>query len=185
MTKAELNELREAWARAVTTRTKWFSGLGAYEPDAFMVRPAPCWFGRTAETERRSEVEIGPVDVGEPYGPCDGPIEGAHWIKRQTVERWIRTQMGEAVVLAQFEPELVVEPYDVETLVALAAWDPRNGVPACERHHRIFDSQRVPLPSEQIVIWRHQVPAHVEAFATDWGLEHELDRKHDTIGGGI
>lgn len=171
MTRAELDELREAWARAVLTYEWTIEGrsMGTY--------PTPCWFKEALGLE-----------------DCEGRIEGAHWIKRQTVERWVKGLSSEirmqAIGTALGGPGITEEDVALgqwmrEHLYKLAAWDPRNGVPACERHHRIFDSQRVPLPSEQIVVWRHQVPAHVEAFALDWALEHELDRKHDTIGGGI
>lgn len=173
MTRAELDELREAWARDV---------LGLEFLPGHRVT-LPCVFSRGAQA----------VTARIDAGPCEGPIEGAHWIKRQTVERWVE---GFREVRQLVDPhteklyiggavEYVEWSLAVDDLVQLAAWDPRNGVPACERHHRIFDSQRVPLPSEQIVVWRHQVPAHVEAFALDWGLEHELDRKHDSIGGGV
>ncbi len=166
MTKAELEELRCAWGRYVKFDDR-IKGLVA----------KPCWFGEDAHFEREGYTKAGAY---LPYGPCSGWIEGAHWIKQQTVK-----QLVGATLLYGGLDEWDLTAGECKEIIELALWDPRNGVPACERHHRIFDSQRVPLPSEQIVIWRHQVPAHVEEFALDWGLENELDRKHDTIGGGI
>lgn len=164
---AELDELREAWAQAVLLDPR-------YPGDVTM--PRPCWFSDAAEDLRERPLGL-PHDL---ENQCEGRIEGAHWIKRQTVERSLV-----AGGLWVEDPDHGDGWYYEDDLIQLAAWDPRNGVPACERHHRIFDSQRVPLPSEQIVIFREQVPAHVEAFARDWGLEHELERKHRPMGEGI
>lgn len=175
MTDRDLELLRGNWARAVKIHDPERGNNPGMKP---------CWFR------------------GGDYGPCEGWIEGAHWIKRQTVERWIAEQIPTECVCPEcagvgwwsdwngeeggggdcgrcagagalaMPPEFQTEP------PLLAAWDARNGIPACERHHRIFDSQRVPLPSGQIVVPRLLVPDHVEEFAADWGLEHELERKH-------
>lgn len=151
MNRAELDELRENWARAVLLDDRG--------------RPAPCWFGS---------------NVSDPH-KCEGRIEGAHWIKQQRIRKVLELTLP----VRLGDGDYVYDEERRQELILLAIWDPRNGVPACNRDHTVFDSQRTPLRSKQIVVWRHQVPAHVEAFAEDWGLTHELDRKHDTIGGGI
>lgn len=115
-----------------------------------------CWFGEN----------VPGIDS------CEGRIEGAHWIKRQRVE---------AMVSFATQSNRDVQLDENRDWVELAAWDPRNGVPACNKHHTRFDSQRMPT----LVVWRHEVPAHVEAFARDWGLEPELERRNPALGGGI
>lgn len=120
--------------------------------------PLSCWFGHS----------IPGIDG------CEGGLEGAHWIKRRRAEEWVKAQLGRG-----HRYDLAFDP----DLVLVAAWDPRNGVPACEKHHRRFDGHRVDATNE-LVIWRHEVPAHVEAFAADWGLEHVLEQRHPPIGVG-
>jgi hypothetical protein len=84
---------------------------------------------------------------------CEGTIEGAHWLKRQRVRH--------ALEALGFDRELI----------QLAEWDPRNGVPACEKHHQRFDSQRMP----PLVVPRRLVPLHVVDFTAAWGLETQLE----------
>lgn len=84
---------------------------------------------------------------------CDGKMEAAHFLKRQRVCK--------ALEALGFDRELI----------QLAEWDPRNGVPACEKHHRRFDGQRMP----SLVVPRFMVPEAVELFVADWGLETQLE----------
>jgi len=129
--------------------------------------PRPrCWFGDN----------VPGIDSCE-HGPRG--IEGAHWIKRQRVERWVKG-LGDGPDLVDRLAWSIVAPDFVE----LAAWDPRNGVPACEKHHRRFDGPRVDATNE-LIVWRHEVPAPVESFCLDWGLETALEDRNPTIGGGI
>jgi hypothetical protein len=95
---------------------------------------------------------------------CEGRIEAAHWISRQRVKN----------ALWPLLPPLwdCAGPKEAD-LIWLAEWDPRNAVPACERHHRRFDSHRMP----PLVVPRDAVPDAVEEFCADWGLESELGRK--------
>jgi len=88
---------------------------------------------------------------------CEGFIQGCHWLKRQTVEGFIGRQL--------FGPG--------SDYVQLAAWDPRSGVPGCEKHHTRFDSQRQPT----LVVPRELVPTTVEMFCADWGLEQKLEER--------
>lgn len=150
MTIDALEELRGAWARAVK-----IDGDDDHGPN----RMKPCWFA-----EMRPSLGEHGVDVG----PCEGWIEGAHWIKRQRVEAivdgWIIVEQCRGEIHSRWD----------EDLTLLAAWDPRNGVAACERHHRRFDGHRMP----PLVVPRLLVPNHVVEFVNDWGLETALEDKH-------
>lgn len=150
----EVEQLRRAWAEAVV--------LGGVTRRA-SPRPAlPCWFGEN----------IPGIDS------CEGQIEGAHWIKRQRIGKH-GSQIGNWKTVGEGEGEFCWH-WDPFILWA-AEWDPRNGVPACNKHHTRFDGQRMP----SLVVVREHVPAAVEAFARDWGLEPELARKCPTMGEGI
>ena len=158
MDREWLDDLRGEWRKAVLEGRP-------YVASPFIWRPA-CWFGTTA---------LAGADE------CEGRVEGAHWIKRQRVEKTIAQQLG--------LPELVVSPkwqrrwrnfpaeYPDLELLFLAAWDPRNGVPACEKHHKRFDGHRADATSE-FIVWRHEVPDHVEEFCADWGLETALEDRN-------
>lgn len=114
-------------------------------------RPKSCWF------------------EGWPGHNCEGKIEGAHWIKRQAVERWVKEQFA----------AIGTDGISITTgteLAIVAAWDPRNGVPACEWHHRHFDGHLVDARNE-FVVYRPFVPDHVEDFTADYALESRLEEK--------
>lgn len=172
MDRTSLAELREMWAIAVLfgDRARWERARP----------PLPCWFGRC----------VPGIDG------CEGRLEGAHWIKRQRVEgtlchnfqteptlRSVHRYVKEAnrgASLKDMEPRAA----DAVDLVLLAAWDPRNGVPACSKHHARFDGHRVDATNE-LIVWRHEVPAPVESFCTDWGLETALEDRNPAIGSGV
>jgi hypothetical protein len=105
------------------------------------------------------------------WGPCEGRIEGAHWIKRQAVRLdfggyYKTVGEGEGSGCCRYDPDLLW----------LAEWDPRNGVPACERHHGQFDGRLVDA-AVPFVVHRPFVPNHVEEFVADYGLETRLEQK--------
>ena len=165
-----LDDLRREWKNAVCLIPP-VEQRGEHFP-----RVKPCWFGENVPG-------IDPCEHG-PRG-----IEGAHWIKRQEVARvvgfnlWIPTaKKGRSTVFVagSDNPELL----ERLELLYLAEWDPRNGVPACEKHHRRFDGARVDARNP-LIVWRHEVPAHVEGFALDWGLETALEDRNPPIGKGI
>lgn len=162
-TTPEIRELQQRWIAAVLLGDV---DLGPIEMDPdhgldWMLATRPvqrCWFG----------VNVPGIDS------CEGRPEGAHWIKRQRVEECIVQNLYRGFG----------SPFNADTardLKHLAAWDPRNGVPACEKHHRRFDAQRMPT----LVVWRHEVPAHVEAFCRDWPLEGDLERRNPPINKGV
>lgn len=123
-------------------------------------RPRQCWF----------QANIPGID------PCDGDhgpdaLEAAHWIKRQRVEL--------AVAAYFFGTEEAANGVGWE-IKDLAGWDPRNAVPACEKHHRRFDAHRMPT----LIVPRRLVPEHVVEFANDYGLETALeDRNPEEVYG--
>lgn len=123
----------------------------------------------------------------DPAGkPCEGKLERFHFVRRQTVEgvlgnllptlRPINFEEAEIVFAPQLEPAVGMD------IVHVAAWDPRNGGIACEAHHRRADSHLVPLPSEQLVVPYEALPEHVLEFASDYGLEEQLEAKYERQG---
>lgn len=159
MDRASLRELRGQWWLAVCaehSRGNLYRGRG-------------CWFAENVP---------GTDD-------CEGEIEGAHWIKRQRVEEEVARMVGVSKTQIKHFDRIVAPELRAQVeSVLLAAWDPRNGVPACEKHHRRFDGHRVDAANE-LIVWRHEVPAPVESFCLDWGLETALEDRNPTIGGGI
>jgi hypothetical protein len=153
-------ELRRLWAEAVLL-------IGPYDPYVGGGFPAglreaidnayrpPCWFGENVPGIDECDGELGP-----------DYREGAHWIKRQQVEHTV-------AALFFGLPEFTATGLGWE-LKDIAAWDPRNGVPACEKHHRRFDAQRMPT----LIVPRHLVPEHVVEFTNDWGLETALEDRN-------
>lgn len=124
--------------------------------------------------------------------PCRGRLERAHLIPRQRVENALAALLPYVVDLAFNEdgsididgpppavdssgriagPPPIAEDWRNE-LILLAAWDPRNGVIACEGHHRRFDSHLTPA----LTVRRDCLPTHLIEFASDWGIEGQLDR---------
>jgi hypothetical protein len=105
----------------------------------------------------------------DPYDKeCGGELEACHVIGRQRVRNVLRGLL----VPDALNPE-AVDVLDVDDLIELAEWDPRNGVPGCTHHHRRFDSQATPdlrVPAQQLF-------APNRAFVLDWGLETEVERK--------
>lgn len=138
------------------------------------LRPAPaykgalgrCWLAQHDERQR----------------PCSGRLERAHLISRQRVENALGALLpspAEAQVqLARQYAEGLIEPdwvYSATDLILLAAWCPRNGVIACQHHHRRLDGHGMP----ELVVPFATLPDHVLEFAEDWGIEGQLDRFPD------
>lgn len=164
----DLADLRLQWKLAVC-----FEPHGRHSPGVDRQRPRPCWF----------QANVPGID------PCSGPLQGAHWIKRQRVERELayRFEVPLQVLRAATKKDLRYagpEYRELVELIWLAAWDPRNGVCACEHHHKRFDGQTV-RAAEELVINRHEVPVEVEAFCRDWGFETALEDRCPAIGAGI
>lgn len=91
-------------------------------------------------------------------GPCDGPIDRAHWIPKQRIRREFRHLAAETL------KELV--------------WHPAVWSPMCRRHHGDFDSGKLKVAREQL-------PVPVERYAEVFGLAWSLDASygpHPEIG---
>ena len=115
------------------------------------------------------------IDVvfgGDPSGPalpcwfseywdheCSAEIQACHFIRRQRIENFLWKQGND------------------KEEIFLAAWDPRLAVPGCTEAHPRFDGHLVSLPSEQLNIFREEVPAEVEEAALEWGLEIPLEER--------
>jgi hypothetical protein len=120
--------------------------------------------------------------------PCKGPLERFHFLRRQTVEDALWALLRDAVVdepcplcvdgvvdgaypcsgcqNGTFRAPLL--RVEVNGLILLAAWDPRNAEIGCEGHHRRYDSHATP----RLLLDYHQVPDRVIEFALDYGLEN-------------
>jgi hypothetical protein len=88
--------------------------------------------------------------------PCSGRINACHVIKRQRI--------GNALWGYGLDSDLI----------EMAEWDPRLAVPGCAGHDAMLDNHRVPVPSERLMVFRHELPARVDEGAAHWGLEECL-----------
>lgn len=99
---------------------------------------------------------------------CGGDLEACHVIGRQRIRNVLRGLL----VPDALNPE-AIDILDVDDLVELAEWDPRNGVPGCSHHHRRFDSHATPdlkVPAQQLL-------APSREFVLEWGFESEVEQK--------
>lgn len=126
-------------------------------------RPAPaypgalgrCWLAQFDERRR----------------PCEGRFERAHLIPGQRVENALAALLPVQPPVVALDGTVTPWPIEIRAqLILLAAWDPRNGVVACEHHHRRFDSHATPA----LIVPRHSLPDQFVEFALDWGLEPQL-----------
>jgi hypothetical protein len=90
---------------------------------------------------------------------CEGRIIASHFVKRGRIDN------------ALFAHGLPLEERQK------GMWDPRFAVPGCTAHDDRWDGHRMP----PLVIYRHQVPAHVEAAAVDWSLGEQLTHRCPSI----
>lgn len=161
----DLRELRYQWKLAVC-----FKDAASQGPLAD-VTPRRCWFGENVPWSGYCSS----YDSGVP--------QGAHWLKRQLIERELCYRLDvpipELKVATKKGLRAAAERYrhPIE-LIWLAAWDPRLGVPSCTAHHNAFDLGF-------LVVDREQVPVHVEAYARDWGFETALEDRNPAMGAGI
>lgn len=157
--------------------TAFAAGVSELAP----ARPAPvykgalgrCWLAQHDERRR----------------PCSAPLERAHLIPRQRVENALGALLPRADAAGMIacgtcnafshlvdacpdcEGGLIHFPGNHRTdLIQLAAWDPRNGVIACEGHHRRFDNHATP----PLFVPSLRLPAHALDFVLDWGLESQM-----------
>jgi hypothetical protein len=100
--------------------------------------------------------------------PCTDKLERAHIIGRQRVESVMWEQLRHMEI-----GDLPTMPSERNSIVLLAAWDPRNARIACEGHHRRFDSHSTP----PLFVPYNALPEHVLEFIEDYGLELELEKR--------
>ena len=101
--------------------------------------------------------EFAPAGLRE----CDGKVQRHHMIRQQVIKR----------MLAPGRSHLMLddELRDAKANLNRALNDPRNLLDVCKRHHDLWHVAR-------ICVSRGDVPDELEDFATDHGLEWELDR---------
>ena len=105
----------------------------------------------------------------DPHGrPCSGDLEAVHLIGRQQLRRVLRHTL-----VTDLFADGAIDPDDVDHLVELAEWDPRNGAPGCTGHHRRFDNHATPALPVPIA----HTPMQFRWFVLDWGLEFEVEQK--------
>lgn len=115
--------------------------------------------------------------------PCEAPLERAHMIPGQRVEHALGALLpgvedAQAQMVEQWLQGNGREwAYAATDLILLAAWDPRNGVIACQHHHRRYDSHATP----ELRIHAAALPDHAIEFIYDWGLESEAERRFDNF----
>ncbi|HXS32270.1 MAG TPA: hypothetical protein VN758_00680 [Solirubrobacterales bacterium] len=104
---------------------------------------------------------------------CSGDLEAFHFIGRQRIRNILRHQLVTDVLTVGS-----IDSLDLDDLVELAEWDPRNGGPGCTGHHRRLDSHTTPdLTLSALVL-----PVSVRQFVLDWGFESEAERKFSEAG---
>ena len=99
---------------------------------------------------------------------CSDELEACHVISRQRIRNVLR-----GLLVPDALTPYSIDPFDIDDLVELAEWDPRNGVPGCTHHHRRFDRQATPdltVPVQSLFVPNR-------AFILDWGFESEAERK--------
>lgn len=95
--------------------------------------------------------------------PCDGRIRACHLIPKQEIKRAVHRKLTEELPSARA----------YELRLASIVYDARTAVPGCDRHHHQLDtSRRLKIPA------RKHLPAGVEEFAKEHGLEAWLDREY-------
>ena len=108
--------------------------------------------------------------------PCSGELQAIHFLSRQRIRNVLRP-----LLLTDLWADGAIDPIDVDDLVELAEWDPRNAGPGCTGHHVRFDSQATPalrLPLEGL-------PHRTITFLADWALDQEAERKFDAPLAGV
>lgn len=115
----------------------------------------------------------------EEAGPCDGVLIRAHLVPKQRIRRELDSRRAR---LRREGVErlggLLVIPESMEDGVV---WDRRAWVPMCggimgnAGHHGAFDHR-------QLRIARGDLPAVVEEFAAEFGLEWSLERDYGPKG---
>lgn len=111
---------------------------------------AECWLAQFA-----------PVEGG--LHACEGSrIRACHLIPKQEIKRTVHRKLTENAPSAR--------AYELQ--LGSIVYDPRTAKPGCDRHHHLLDTAR------KLKIPRRKLPAAVEEFAREHGLEAWLDREY-------
>jgi len=107
--------------------------------------------------------------------PCSavtsgGRLEAVHLIGRQAIRRVLSQNLNTGYI---WQEDGGIDPNDVEDLIELAEWDPRNSALGCTGHHRRLDDHATP----EFVLGAEALPDDFLDFVLDWGLESEAERK--------
>lgn len=115
--------------------------------------------------------------------PCAGQdghlIERFHFLRRQSVEDALWALLPDAGYFPSLPDDSVtsmMDRWDRDALILLAAWDARNGGLACEHHHRRADKHAGSPRAPSIDIPAFNLPEHVDDFVNDWGLWNLAER---------
>jgi len=93
---------------------------------------------------------------------CQGPPQKHHAIKQQTIRRLFPR-------LPMFASDEEIRENKRRLNQALN--DSRNLIVCCKRHHDLHEQAKaIPVPREEL-------PEGLELFASDYGLEYELERQ--------
>jgi hypothetical protein len=155
--------MRRSSPDRILTAHFWEAGRKSYRYDGpadgapFLQSPhnAACWLKQHDPFDR----------------PCsevtNGRLEVFHFVSRQAIRRVLGHTLHTGFDIGG------IDPADVEDLIELAEWDPRNAGLGCTGHHRRLDWHATPelqLPVEA-------VPDRVLEFVLDWGFESEAEGK--------
>lgn len=138
--------------------TAFYEGVTAYALETRR-RPAPAYKGA-----------LGRCWLAQHDGrrkPCSGPFERFHFMRRATVEDSLWAMML-GVSYSDDDPFDLIPAFD---LIAVAAWDPRNGEIACEGHHRRYDHAAGPPLTVPVLA----LPIRTVDFVFDWGLDTQAE----------
>ncbi len=93
--------------------------------------------------------------------PCEGRSQKAHLIAKQTLRREFRAAREPGVRRGE-----TIWPDALNGI-----WDARVWVPACERHHHLFDHHMISVPRESL-------PESFLSLAEELGLSWAVDRRY-------
>jgi hypothetical protein len=134
---------------------------GADGPDAPYFEPhthAACWLKQHDPLDR----------------PCsevtNGRLEAVHLIGRQAIRRVLSHTLNTGYI---WQEDGGIDFNDVEDLIELAEWDPRNAALGCTGHHRRLDSHATP----ELTLDAEALSDDFFDFVLDWGFESLAEEK--------
>lgn len=142
-----------------------------------------CWVGKLLRGRRehwlrsRAPGAAMPWDLDPGLLMCQGELDGHHLVSKQRIKREFErlNPLDEWPVLINrnWSTGGPFEPVRWESLAEMLM-DPRNGVPACRRHHDLLE-RRLVVPT------RAELPVGVEEFAAEVGMVWSLERDYGAV----